>query len=554
MINLNAMKTITILKKLLLILTLFCFNTNITAGSKPEDALSECRKLIRVGVKAMKEEKYIEALEIFTRAEALAEKGTIKKDLFAVKNNLGFLYERFSNYGEALGYFQQALTIAEDSSLKEKIPSLMSNIGLIYSHEKDYKTALEYFRKAYTEAKSAKNEHIIVHSAVNMCDVYNILGNYKEAEKYLMEVEKLPKPQDLEEVWKINLAECLLLQGKVIKGQMIIEGLLRDLDGQKTDIYVNVVQLLAKIYAKQGKTGQAILFAQQGLQNANMWIDKINLYDQLSSLYLQRKDYDIAFRYKDSVTIAKDSMSVLVNNGLLAANKVKLKVWDYQQEVKANKDKLAAERKLFYSILVTFITIVVLIIVSLRQKRLIAERNRQTIALEFEQEKNNHLLSERLHKEKETIALLEQERLKNEIEFRNRKLSSKALYLSDRNYLIEDVLLNLSKNPKLSKDKIILTSIQTLKSHLRTDEEWDNFIMHFEEVNQGFLDRLKEKHPKLTANDVKFITYVYMNLSTKEIAAIFNITIEACKKRKERVIAKMEISENINLFNYISGI
>jgi DNA-binding CsgD family transcriptional regulator len=45
-----------------------------------------------------------------------------------------------------------------------------------------------------------------------------------------------------------------------------------------------------------------------------------------------------------------------------------------------------------------------------------------------------------------------------------------------------------------------------------------------------------------------------MNLSSKEIASILNITPVASKKRKERIAAKMEIPKNTDLFDYISAI
>jgi hypothetical protein len=118
--------------------------------------------------------------------------------------------------------------------------------------------------------------------------------------------------------------------------------------------------------------------------------------------------------------------------------------------------------------------------------------------------------------------------------------------------MIEDILVSLSKKTKLSKDASLANQIKTLKSQLRIDDEWDDFITHFEELNQGFLTRLKTLHPSLTANDIRFIAYIYMNLSVKEISSILNITIEACRKRKDRIALKMELPENLSLYDYIS--
>jgi DNA-binding CsgD family transcriptional regulator len=182
-----------------------------------------------------------------------------------------------------------------------------------------------------------------------------------------------------------------------------------------------------------------------------------------------------------------------------------------------------------------------------KQKKLIAERNEKVITLELEKEKNEH-------REKETAALLEEERLKNELESRNRKLSAKALYLSGRNQLIEEVITALSQSPEVVKNKPLSAQIKALEAHLKADEEWDSFITHFEEVNQSFINQLKTLHPSLTANDIRFLSYIYMNLSTKEIASMLNITPEACRKRKERITLKMDLPENTNLFNYLSGL
>ena len=167
---------------------------------------------------------------------------------------------------------------------------------------------------------------------------------------------------------------------------------------------------------------------------------------------------------------------------------------------------------------------------------------------------NENLLLEKEIKEKETNALLEQERLKSEIEARNRKISAKALFLSDRNRLIDDILQSISNIPELINNTFLTDKISALKSYLKNDNEWDDFIAHFEEVNPGLLHKLKSMHPSLSANDMRFIAYIYMNLSVKEISGLLNITYEACKKRKERIMSKMELQPDISLYDYISAV
>lgn len=174
--------------------------------------------------------------------------------------------------------------------------------------------------------------------------------------------------------------------------------------------------------------------------------------------------------------------------------------------------------------------------------------------MELVKEKGNHLLIEKQLREREALALLEQERLKNELELKNRKIIAKALYLSSKNDLIEEVVKSISLHTEVSGNHRLKKQIMELKKHLKNDTQLDSFFTHFEEMNQGFLDRLKSKHSKLTSNDIRFITYLYMNLSNKEIASLLNITPQSCRKRKERISNKLELPSGIMLHDYLSMI
>ncbi len=191
---------------------------------------------------------------------------------------------------------------------------------------------------------------------------------------------------------------------------------------------------------------------------------------------------------------------------------------------------------------------------SIKQRKISHQRSEEIMGLEIEKERTENILLEKQLKEKETQLLLEQEQLKNEIESKNRKLSAKALFLTDRNKLVKSIIRDLEISDNLKEQHVLNDHIRNLKGLLRTDTEWDSFVTHFEEVNQGFLNNLKQKHPSLNANDFRFISYLYMNLTLKEISSILNITPEASRKRKERISKKLELKESNQLYNYLSRV
>jgi len=182
------------------------------------------------------------------------------------------------------------------------------------------------------------------------------------------------------------------------------------------------------------------------------------------------------------------------------------------------------------------------------------KQRKKIVELELAKEKSDHLLQEKQRQQKESMILLEKERLKNELDLKNRELIAKAMYLANKNELIEEVVESLSINPEITTNTPLKNQVNDLKKHLKKETQWNNFFVHFEELNQGFLNRLRGQHPNLTPSDIRFLTFLYMNLSYKEIASLLNISLQSCRKRKERISKKMDVSGNIPLHAYLSGI
>jgi len=525
------------------------------------NTIEKCDSLIAAGVDALNNNQYIKSLELLTQARTLAEKNRLHKQRFLAINNIGANYYRLLEYGEALNYYIEAYSIA----LKELDPKyemiVLNNIAILYSKENNYDKAKEYFKKAYDIAKQNKDDVKIGLYAMNLGNLANEQEDSKLARLYFNEALPLLESQQQFHIFaKVGIIQCDLNEGKAAKARQEALHLLentKDLSFYEADISLTTV--IAKSYIKDNLLNEATVYANLLLKKNPNIETKITAFGLLSEINFKKKAYDLAFDFKDSIIASKSKLNEIKNGKLYETGKVKFEIQNYQNQIKLNEAKLSNERKMFYSIIAIIIIVVVFIVWILRnlsvkhkQKKLIAERNEQILALELEREKNELLLLEKQLDEQKAISLLEQERLKNEVEQKNRKLSAKALYLSGRNQMIEEVLSELSELPQVSKEALLVSHIQTLKTHLKTDNEWDNFITHFEEVNQNFLNKLKIKHPNLIANDIRFLSYIYMNLSTKEIASMLNIAPESCRKRKERISAKMEIPDDISLYDYLA--
>ncbi|WP_084015310.1 tetratricopeptide repeat protein [Moheibacter sediminis] len=531
-------------------------------GFSQSQTVEECDKILVEAVKEMNQKNHARSLELLTEVKSMAQTNNWSKQLFLAINNIGANYYLMLDYGEALDNYLEAYKIAlKDLDAKHEM-IVLNNIAILYSKDAKNDKAEEYFLKAYEIAKENNDSVKIGLYATNLATVANAENEIQKAESYIKIALPLLKnmPPVLAQA-KITNAQNLVLKGKFEEAKEIALELLPTLKTSEfSEHRISIYMILSKVYENENNLPLAIDYVKRAGKDANVSLEnKIDIYNRLTELYRKLNDNSVAFAYKDSVLFAKDSLSQIKNGKLFENSRIKFELQNYQKELSESQSKLKSERKLFYMILggILFLILITLWAIwnyfsRLRQTKIIAESNQKIAELELEKQKNDKILLEQQLNEKEALTLLEQEKFKNEIEAKNRQLAAKALSLSTRNELIEDVIDSLSVHSEISQNPKLRKSISELKNQLKRDSDWDDFFSHFEEVNHGFLKTLKEKHPDLTSNDVRYISYVYMNLSTKEISLLLNITVEACRKRKERIIKKMNLAEDADLYNYLS--
>jgi ligand-binding sensor domain-containing protein/DNA-binding CsgD family transcriptional regulator len=167
-----------------------------------------------------------------------------------------------------------------------------------------------------------------------------------------------------------------------------------------------------------------------------------------------------------------------------------------------------------------------------------------------------HLLEmERSEKE---IVRLEYEKLEADVDYKNRELSTMTMHLVQRGKVlakIKDVISSVIKNHDINDSSPSFRHlIRLIRDVEKSDQDWDNFSMHFNSVNAGFFNKLKDLYPDLTPNELKLSAYLKMNLSTKEIAQLMNITIKAVEVGRYRLRKKLRLQPETNLYDFLLSI
>jgi len=179
----------------------------------------------------------------------------------------------------------------------------------------------------------------------------------------------------------------------------------------------------------------------------------------------------------------------------------------------------------------------------------------QRAKYEEEQKKLQYLHQLEIDKAANELVRLRNEKLQAEIDFKNSELATSAMHLVQKGELLTKIKSELNRLMKvLDNDKAInelKKMIKVLSEDDKTDKDWEHFAQHFDKVHRDFVVVLKEKHPTVTGNELKLSAYLRMNLSTKEIAQLMNISVRGIEISRYRLRKKLGISSEVNLFDYL---
>ena len=171
-----------------------------------------------------------------------------------------------------------------------------------------------------------------------------------------------------------------------------------------------------------------------------------------------------------------------------------------------------------------------------RQKALIA-RNKREMALAKAQS------------DKELIKL-KNKQLKKKFRNKNNELAASTLSIIRKNELLAKVkeqLLNTDEDGNTSVTHIV----KIIDKSINQNDDWEMFVEAFNHADRKFLKKLKKIHPNLSPNDIKLCAYLRLNLSSKEIAPLLNISPRSVEIKRYRLRKKMNLTHDYNLTDYI---
>lgn len=507
----------------------------------------KARQLVRQAANAAVHKDYRQSSALLFKARSEAEAAADYDQLFWVYTNLGINQAELLNYADALQHFTKAYQIATKHLDERRVLSIRNNIAGLYMMNHEQNKALAEYIKIYADIKGSTDSVFTGGCALNIATLLIDKHQYAQARPYMEQAELLLGR------YAENRAALVTLRTDYLLGTGNTEGAYRLVADAQTKypalqhnadiLYLRARTALMRALADEAVAQGRLALAQPGIDLSM----KRAIFELLSQAYSMQQCYEQALACKDSVVAVSDALSNLTGQKLYEARQIQFDIWQKQQEIDNYKKRHALEMALLVVVLIASGALVWALVVKTKNAR----QQRKLAHMELEHEQvQREALQQKLANEQ-----AEQEQSRRTIEQRSRELMSKAMQAANRNDSLRELLHTLETDSGLDLDKRpeLKRTLAALRHQLDSTVEWKDFTTYFEQTNGQFLQQLKHLHPTLTANELRYLSLVYINLSSKEIALLLNITPEYCKKKKQQVARKMGLTDPRTLYAYLTG-
>ncbi|MBL0045724.1 MAG: tetratricopeptide repeat protein [Flavobacteriales bacterium] len=433
--------------------------------------------------------------------------------------NIGLLHFNLRDLDKSIQHYTEALHILDGAAVQDSAAlasrkvRLFNNMAAVYIRRSDFATALPYFQQALLMNRSlndARNAGSL-NNNIGICLME--LGDHEQANEYFLKSlaarKELDDARGQAQVLN-NLGKNQVNFGHFTAARDHFEQALSI--GQRIgspESMVISLESLSLVYDTLGEH-QAALKAHRAFKTLND-----SLYNADSRLTIARLEEE--FR-RD-----KERDLFRVEGARKDAENARHRIWNF-----------ALAGALFFLALTTFLVFKVL---------------RQRV-------RTGRLEQEKLRLEREKLEA-EQDALQENLASKDRELTANALFLLKRNELIAHIterLLKAKPTFRQENQQVIQEIVRDLQAS-HDEHNWKEFEAHFTRVHSSFYSTLQERFPELTPNERKLCAFLRLNMSTKDISAITQQTLNSITVARSRLRKKLGIEgEETNLVDFLQSV
>ncbi len=459
----------------------------------------------------------------------------------------GILLCEQGNLEEGMHLFEQALKYYEKAGNDQAVSSALLNIGVVMKISGEYEKALGYITRSteMEEVRQRKTELVVRY--FNLADLFMEMGRNDLAKKYAEKLEAIAG----EIGSKPFLAEGDFLMGKYYFAGNDFPNAVRYLLRAETNagitshkpLSANISLWLAKARMKEGKPAMASEFAWKAFESAGE-MNLLPIQKEAAALMAEaqkeRGNPAEALKWLQTSIAISDSLDRISRNQEVRRIEARYNFEKKEKENELLRNRASLQEQRIRNRTIATVASVAGVLLSLVIIILLVKRSRD---------------AHKLHRQQQMLNLQHLEALELEIDGKNRELTSKTMFLNQKNDQINRLIRRLQEirdNSDNSSEEIV-----SIVNELRADapqSSWKEFEVQFLQVHPGFYQRLYERHPELTSYEQRICAFLRMNLNTKEISAITGRSAKSIEVTRSRIRQKLNLKRDDNLSSFLAAV
>ena len=483
---------------------------------------------------------YPEALDILHQnIKIFEEKIKDTLDIALSYDLIGSIHMYMGNYRIALKETLKALKLLEQSDSRIRMADALNHMGAIEFNLLNFEKSIDYNTRALNIYREANDKVYEAQALNDLGNTYYYMNSYDKAQENLEQSLVISTEMNIPDLQGTSLSNL----GKVATELEAYDDAIAYFEQsmaihQKTGQQYKIMEVLnymATTHNAMGQPDAAVRFTDQAIDLA----EEANAKNNLKNSYLQRsKAHALLGNYKkayedrmqlstvnDSIFNETKSQQIEELRTIYETEKKEQQIVIQENEIQLLEQKAKVsnlQRILLASGLGLSLLIFGLGFYAIRQKM---KRNR-----------------------------LEREKIQSELAFKKKELTTHALHLAKKNEVLEGLKQKVEQLRSTENARGYKQLIQTIDFDLQDDNNWENFARYFQEVHKDFNSNVKRSFPDVTPNELRLMALLKMNLSSKEIANILNISPEGIKKARYRLRKKLDITSDESLQDLVLSI
>ena len=475
-----------------------------------------------------------QALIFANEAEGYIKIKNNPKEEVRILRIFGLIFTELGEFEKGANYYFASLKICEDQQDQTCLSTSYNSIGRLFFNQGDFKKALKYYSKSLKIARELNDQIGIARGLNNQAIIYSENKNYKIVKELLREAISINQKSGMR-LWEgINYLNL----GTLYRDQSVYDSsivyyhkaseVFHELHHYR--LIVNNDIGISRYYEEVNNLDESIIIAKEAFEIAkdhDLIIVEAQAAQRLYELYTEIGNKEEAFHHGLIYFQLKDSLEIEKSATKLAQLELL-----YEFDKKNHFQQIEEQRKETHYIIALvslfFIGVLIVIVLLARQKL------------------------------KAKSSLMAKKQLEVEIELKDKELTLNVMSLLKKNEVLANIVDKLmGVHDNAIKDETKSSILQIAKDIQKTseDEIWEEFEVRFKQAHGDYYDRLTQKYPTLSPNEMKLCAFLKLNMSTKDISELTGQSVGALEIARTRLRKKLGITNTkINLIGFISQI